>query len=86
MEPWVDDFGSKLQVHNDGTCLGPNCTIHKTSMHALCLAPQKWDWERGIMLRVCVHGIEHTDVDEIKTESCFDLKCDGCCCEDPDDE
>jgi hypothetical protein len=82
-ETWADDFGNVVNgVHDAGRCRGEFCTIHNNSTHPLSLSPQKWSDIYGIMLRQCLHGKFHTDVDEIggvgyDTPFCKD--CDGCC-------
>lgn len=93
MEDWTDDFGVRVKVHDTGLCAGEFCTIHNNSDHALCFAPQKWNQYYSAVLRVCVHGIEHLDVDtpenpkavsllmdldENLDNKCF-TNCDACC-------
>mgnify|MGYP007099122171 CR=1 FL=1 len=88
MSEWTDDFGNVvINVHTGGMCVGQFCTIHNPSDHPLSLAPQKWSDIYGVMLRVCVHGKNHIDIDEPpRTNSSYRAAwskfceyCDGCC-------
>lgn len=69
--------------HLKGKCKGTVCTIHNRSDHHLRLWPQQWNPEVYAMERVCVHGIGHTDPDEINQDVVVKFehegKCDGCC-------
>lgn len=58
------------------------CCIHHPSNHHMQLWPQNWRGDRGIMERICPHGIGHPDPDDLKcrknvVESVHG--CDGCC-------
>jgi hypothetical protein len=44
--------------------------------------PQNWREDRGIMERICPHGIGHPDPDDPTTDKIHG--CDGCC-ETPDE-
>lgn len=68
-------------MHAADACAGEFCTIHNRSDHSMRSFPQSWRGDRGIMERICPHGVGHPDPDEI------DLYvngrglhgCDGCC-------
>lgn len=82
MAEFVDDFGTKLvDVHEEGTCMGEFCTIHKNSEHSMRDFKQRWRSDRALMERVCEHGVGHPDPDEIGLdESGRGVHgCDGCC-------
>jgi len=69
-------------VHEEGTCIGEYCTIHKRSNHHMRNRPQIWRYDRGIMERICTHGIGHPDPDEYRVIQGYDdgvHGCDGCC-------
>jgi hypothetical protein len=84
VESWTDDFGTTFSVHDVGNCEREYCTIHNNSEHPLSMAPQRLRLTKNelfIMVRVCVHGEEHYDADEVNkvlVASCS-LRCDGCC-------
>lgn len=76
-----DDFGTLLaSVHPSYTCLGQYCAIDNPSKHPLSEAPQLWRVDRGILERICSHGVGHPDPDS-KYEHALDRihGCDGCC-------
>lgn len=71
-------------THLPSECMGEFCTIHNRSDHHMRSWPQQWRGDRGIMERVCEHGIGHPDPDEYKLQ--IDKYegvhgCDGCCSE-----
>lgn len=71
-----------LFTHAPEQCLGEYCTIHNRSDHSMRSFPQNWRGDRGIMERICPHGIGHPDPDEYKlTLSPHEgiHGCDGCC-------
>lgn len=79
-----------LQTHGPAACVNdPACCIHNPSDHPLKDATQNWRADRGLMERVCRHGIGHPDVDDIahKRRTLGDdyadgqavHGCDGCC-------
>lgn len=81
-----------LRTHPESACRNdPNCCVHKPSDHPLKDAPQNWRADRGLMERICPHGIGHPDVDDLAHKRrtltpamydrfAFDVHgCDGCC-------
>jgi hypothetical protein len=75
---WTDSLGQRLfRVHKSGDCLGEFCTIHKPSNHSMILFPQKWNFYLGYMERICPHGVNHPDPDEVRPVDVHG--CDGCC-------
>lgn len=78
-----------LLTHNASVCEGERCCIHNPSDHSMKDFPQLWRGDRGLMERVCEHGVGHPDPDSIayiertrgpgaaNTESVHG--CDGCC-------
>lgn len=86
--PWGE--GLVLRTHPVSVCENdPACCIHNPSKHALSDAPLHWRDDRGLMERVCEHGVGHPDPDDLAykrriygdrfadTESVHG--CDGCC-------
>lgn len=64
-------------VHAPDLCAGEHCTIHNRSDHHMRGWPQNWRSDRGLMERICPHGVGHPDPDEISTD--ISHGCDGCC-------
>lgn len=82
--------GTTLETHGPRFCMeDDNCCIHNPSVHALDHAPLNWRSDRGLMERMCSHGIGHPDPDALafrargKSESWARADsvhgCDGCC-------
>jgi hypothetical protein len=70
-----------LLVHPKSTCAGQRCCIHNPSDHHMKEWPQNWREDRGMMERICPHGIGHPDPDDPKTKTPMEAVhgCDGCC-------
>jgi hypothetical protein len=66
-----------LLVHPKTKCKGQHCCIHNPSDHHMKEWPQNWRDDRGIMERICPHGIGHPDPDDPSTDKVHG--CDGCC-------
>lgn len=64
-------------VHSASLCAGRPCTVHNRTDHHMRSFPQNFREDRGIMERICPHGIGHPDVDEINPDGVHG--CDGCC-------
>ncbi len=82
MSEYVTGTGQKLNVHDYVDCKGESCTIHNPSNHPLNQAPTHWRFDRGIMERICEHGVGHPDPDDIRvrTDEWEGVHgCDGCC-------
>lgn len=82
-EVYIDDYGTVLvHVHDRGTCNSDPCPIHNQSEKAKSIGKQLWRSDRGIMERVCEHGVGHPDPDDIRVRT-VDSEgihgCDGCC-------
>lgn len=86
--------GKKLvATHSKDMCVGRNCCIHSPSPHPLAVAAFQWHADTKRMFRVCAHGIEHPDPDDVEYNLLglggreqYDVrnelmrhKCDGCC-------
>lgn len=79
-----------LKTHPASACADdPACCIHKPSDHPLKDAPMNWRGDRGLMERICDHGVGHPDPDDLaykartKGERSAYFEgihgCDGCC-------
>ncbi len=78
-----DDPGdtTPLRTHGPLRCR-PACPIHWPSGHAQETWPQGWDPDKGVMTRLCGHGVHHPDPDDQQVRLHPDLAehdCDGCC-------
>ena len=51
-------------MHAASKCEGQPCTIHNRTDHNMRSWPQSWRGDRGMMERICEHGIGHPDPDE----------------------
>jgi len=76
-------------LHDPAKCEGEHCVIHNPSHHYMADYPTHWREDRGIMERICPHGVGHPDPDTLdfirRTRgAAFALTeavhgCDGCC-------
>lgn len=57
--------GAVLKTHAEDACVGEFCCIHNPSDHALKDAPLNWRGDRGLMERICEHGVGHPDPDDL---------------------
>ncbi len=74
-----------LKTHDESACTGRPCVIHNPSNHHMRDWKLNWREDKGVMERICPHGIGHPDPD------CADYQesvgrgyinihgCDGCC-------
>lgn len=71
-----------MHCHEETRCRGDYCTLHNRSNHHMRFFRQQWRPDRGIIERVCNHGIGHPDPDEYRVRVGLDdgvHGCDGCC-------
>ncbi len=86
---WKDSFGLTFSVHDENPdCTKYGCCIHAPSNHVMKAFRMLWRTDRGLMERICPHGIGHPDPDHIAfmkrtRENYSDYEtvhgCDGCC-------
>jgi hypothetical protein len=69
--------GEKILAHDPEKCAGEVCCIHNPSDHHMRKMRQHWRGDRGIMERLCSHGIGHPDPDDPTDDTVHG--CDGCC-------
>lgn len=90
MEIWVSGTGQRVFVHTRDKCDGPPCVIHSPSHHSMSEFPTFWRGDRGLMERVCAHGVGHPDPDDLAFKrrkfgnhyskyAFASHGCDGCC-------
>lgn len=97
-EKYTTGTGQNLLVHSRKDCKGRYCVIHNPSKHKMRAWPTHWRGDRGLMERICPHGIGHPDPDDLAFKRDVlhkDAKwmhyeavhgCDGCCCGEEDDK
>lgn len=77
--------GQKLwNIHPSDKCAGEYCVIHNPSNHSMRDFPTHWRSDRGLMERICPHGVGHPDPDGLAYALSLDHSaglhgCDGCC-------
>lgn len=90
MHGYIDGTGQVVNVHEGDQCAGRDCVIHNPSTHHMNGWPTHWRGDRGLMERICKHGVGHPDPDHmshIKRLHDAGLThepdgmhgCDGCC-------
>jgi hypothetical protein len=80
-EMTVNGRAVMVLVHPPHRCRRP-CPVHWPTDHPLADAPKWWDPLEGIMMRTCMHGVEHPDPDDQQVRLHPQLNrhhCDGCC-------
>lgn len=79
-EHWPEP-DSLLTVHPVQQCSQDSipCSIHSPSDHYAKDWPQHFRLDRGIMERMCPHGVGHPDPDELNADTSHG--CCGCCAE-----
>lgn len=89
LEKWRSGTGQALLVHERNKNCDEGCVIHNPTDHALLKYPTFWRSDRGLMERICSHGVGHPDPDDIafkaktmgEKHAHFETVhgCDGCC-------
>jgi len=87
MEEYTTGMGEKILVHNKKDCKGEYCVIHNPSNHHMRDWPTHWRDDRGLMERICEHGVGHPDPDDLAYKDLMGGDklseavhgCDGCC-------
>jgi hypothetical protein len=88
---YVTGVGQVLGSIHESTpeCVSRGCPVHHPSNHCMRDFPTLWRGDRGLMERICPHGVGHPDpdhlafveerygTDEASVESVHG--CDGCC-------
>jgi len=55
--------GDVLRFHPQKQCAGGTCCLHNPSDHHMKEWPLNWRDDRGLMERICEHGVGHPDPD-----------------------
>jgi hypothetical protein len=76
LEPVTLVGGQRINAHRVDACTPP-CPIHAPSSHHMATWPQNWRDDRGIIERICEHGVGHPDPDDRNEDTVHG--CDGCC-------
>ena len=79
---FLENTETLMHCHEETLCRGDFCTLHNRSDHHMRSFPQHWRADRGIMERICSHGVGHPDPDEFRVRAGWDdgvHGCDGCC-------
>lgn len=77
-----------LKTHGPSQCEGQICCIHNPTNHHMRTWPQNWRGDKGMMERICEHGVGHPDPDDlaVRTTTWAGVHgcCQGWCCSDPE--
>ena len=57
MEKYKTGTGQIINVHEEKDCKGKNCVILNPSDHLMKDWPTHWRDDRGLMERLCPHGV-----------------------------
>lgn len=71
-----------LNVHGPKECAGEVCCIHNPTNHHMIAWRQNWRGDKGMMERLCPHGVGHPDPDDLRVRTTPGVGvhgCDGCC-------
>lgn len=82
MEQYTTGTGQVITVHGLGQCKAGPCVTHNPTDHHMRAWRTHWRGDRGIMERLCPHGIGHPDPDDLKCKQSLMEQihgCDGCC-------
>lgn len=80
---------SLVGVHEPSACEGHGCWVHHPSEHHMKDWPVVWRTGKGVIERICPHGVGHPDPDDMAfiersygkaTADTMSVHgCDGCC-------
>ena len=76
-ELYITGVGQRVYVHELAQCHEGPCPIHRPSNHGMRQFQTCWRYDRGIMERICPHGVGHPDPDDRSGATVHG--CDGCC-------
>lgn len=90
MADFITGTGQRVTgVHAANQCAAGHCPIHNPSSEAERIGRTHWRNDRGLMERICAHGVGHPDPDHVAhVESRWGQRaarveaihgCDGCC-------
>jgi len=64
-ERYTTGTGRVMRVHARAVCVGRHCSIHNPSPEAEAIGVTHWRGDRGLMERICAHGVGHPDPDHM---------------------
>lgn len=87
VERFTTGVGQNIVVHARNAGCEERCVIHNPSDHVMKDFPTNWRADRGLMERICPHGVGHPDPDDLAFKKTVDPDakhwgvhgCDGCC-------
>lgn len=82
MDLSITGTGQILHFHPAAVCEGSPCPLHHPSEHHMVGWALHWRGDRGLMERICPHGVGHPDPDSLAHLAGRDdgvHGCDGCC-------
>lgn len=92
-DEYTTGTGQVVKVHAENDDCKNGCVIHNPTNHSMRDFPTHWRDDRGIMERLCPHGVGHPDPDgmefirKTRGEKAMYYEsvhgCDGCCAPKP---
>ncbi len=76
---WIVGSAVLSNVHLPEKCAGSACVVHNPSNHHMRDWPLNWRDDRGMMERICPHGVGHPDPDSQRSDGVHGCCNDGCC-------
>lgn len=76
----LENTDETLTAHPRAQCEGEICCIHNRTEHCMRSFPQHWRSDRGIMERICRHGVGHPDPDDWQNTDTVHGCCSPPCC------
>lgn len=80
---YMTGTGQQMVTHSQANCRGVWCVIHRPMPGPWYSWPTHWRTDRGIMERICGHGVGHPAAEEysLRPASTLDHGCCGCPCQ-----
>jgi len=80
----LENTNERLMAHSEDKCEGETCCIHNRTDHCMRSFQQHWRSDRGIMERICEHGVGHPDPDDwMNTDTVHGCCVPSCCSPTP---
>jgi hypothetical protein len=65
LDTYTTGANQKILVHARNADCDEGCVIHNPSDHPMRNFPTHWRGDRGLMERICPHGVGHPDPDDL---------------------